>query len=76
MAVTLGRPYVGCNSYGRREDETIYQVLYSRGRGGLSRELVKFLRTSRYPPQTRQINCRRSSRFAGDVLMTSDRPRR
>ena len=54
--------------------ETIYQALYIRGRGGLSRELVKCLRTSRDRRTPNRSIARRSSRFAGEVLMISDRP--
>jgi IS30 family transposase len=54
--------------------ETIYQALYIRGRGGLSRELVKCLRTGRDQRKPNRSIARRSSRFAGDVLMISDRP--
>jgi IS30 family transposase len=53
--------------------ETIYQALI-RGRGGLSRELVKCLRTGRDRRKPNRSIARRSSRFAGDVLMISDRP--
>jgi IS30 family transposase len=54
--------------------ETIYQALYIRGRGGLSRELVKCLRTGRDRRKPNRSIARRSSRFAGEVLMISDRP--
>lgn len=54
--------------------ETIYQALYIQGRGGLSRELVKCLRTGRDRRKPNRSIARRSSRFAGDVLMISDRP--
>lgn len=63
----------------RRKDlhivhETIYQALYMRGRGGLSRELAKCLRTGRDRCKPNRSIARRSSRFAGDVLMISHRP--
>ena len=54
--------------------ETIYQALYIRGRGGLRRELVKCLRTGRDRRKPNRSIARRSSRFAGEVLMISDRP--
>lgn len=54
--------------------ETIYQALYIRGRGGLSRELVKCLRTGRDRRKPNRSIARRTSRFAGDVLMIGDRP--
>ncbi|GAP53629.1 transposase for insertion sequence element IS1086 [Arthrobacter sp. Hiyo6] len=63
---------------GRRDlhivHQTNYQALYIRGRGGLSRELVKCLRTGRDRRKPNRSIARSPSRFAGDVLMISDRP--
>lgn len=59
---------------GRKElhivHETIYQALYIRGRGGLSKELVKCLPTGRDRRKPNRSIARRASRFAGDLLMT------
>jgi IS30 family transposase len=65
------------NAFPGRKDlhivhETIYQALYIQGRRGLSRELVKWLRTGRFRRKPNRAIARRSSRFAGDVLMITD----
>ncbi len=54
--------------------ETIYQALYIKGRGGLSRELVKCLRTGRDLRKHNRAIPRRTSRFAGEVLMIATPP--
>lgn len=54
--------------------ETIYQALYIKGRGGISRELVKCLRTGRDRRKHNRTIPRRASRFAGEALMIDDRP--
>jgi IS30 family transposase len=66
------------NAFPGRKDlhivhETIYQALYIQGRRGLSRELVKWLRTGRFRRKPKRAIARRSSRFAGDMLMITDR---
>jgi hypothetical protein len=53
--------------------ETIYQALYIRGGVGLSTELVECLCTGRDRHKSNRSFARRSSRFAGGVLLIGDR---
>ena len=54
--------------------ETIYQALYVQGRGQLRRELQKALRTGRARRRPHRRGDQRNGRFAGPMLMISDRP--
>lgn len=53
--------------------ETIYQALYVQARGGLNRELTKFLRTGRSMRKPRRRDQERRGRIP-DMVMISDRP--
>jgi IS30 family transposase len=53
--------------------ETIYQALYHGGRGGLSRELTKKLRTGR-PLRRRRRSDQRSVRFIAPAELIEQRP--
>jgi len=54
--------------------ETIYQALYVQGRGELRRELHKALRSGRAWRKAQRRGDERIGRFAGPMLMISDRP--
>jgi IS30 family transposase len=54
--------------------ETIYQALYVQGRGQLRRELAQALRTGRARRRPHRRADQRSGRFAGPMLMISERP--
>ena len=53
--------------------ETIYQSLYVQARGGLKRELTKYLRTGRAMRKPRRREGARSGRIP-DMVMISERP--
>jgi transposase, IS30 family len=54
--------------------ETIYQALYHGGRGGLSRELTRKLRTGRALRRRRRRSDARTPRFAAPALLIDHRP--
>ena len=53
--------------------ETIYQSLYVQSRGGLNRELTRYLRTGRSVRKPRRRESERRGRIP-DMVMISDRP--
>ena len=53
--------------------ETIYQSLYVQARGGLKRELTKYLRTGRSMRKPRRLEGERRGRIR-DMVMISERP--
>ena len=54
--------------------ETIYQALYHRGRGGLSRQLTRRLRTGRPLRKARRSPGQRRIRFVAPALLIDHRP--
>jgi IS30 family transposase len=54
--------------------ETIYQALYNGGRGGLSRQLTKKLRTGRPLRKRRRRAHERTPRFVAPALLIDHRP--
>ncbi len=54
--------------------ETIYQALYHGGKGGLSRELTKKLRTGRPLRKRRRTACQRQPRFIAPSVLIDHRP--
>jgi len=55
--------------------ETIYQALFVQARGGLNKELVKYLRTNRRHRRPRSVTARNSDRGRiSDMVMISQRP--
>lgn len=58
----------------RVSHETIYQALYVQARGGLKREIAAALRTGRIRRKPHRCSERRQSRFAGGMVMISERP--
>ncbi|WP_433855039.1 IS30 family transposase [Streptomyces kronopolitis] len=54
--------------------ETVYQALYSRGRGDLHRDLTGHLRTGRRLRRPRRLAHRRTSRPVKNMMMISERP--
>ncbi len=58
----------------RMSHEAIYQALYLQGRGELSRELHRALRTGRACRRTRASAAGRRARFTAPMVMISERP--
>jgi len=54
--------------------ETVYQSLYVPGRGGLCRELTRYLRTGRACRRPRRRPNQRTPRYVDPMVMISDRP--
>ena len=55
--------------------ETIYQALFVQARGGLNKELVKYLRTNRRHRRPRSVTARNGDRGRiSDMVMISQRP--
>ncbi|MDN3360190.1 IS30 family transposase [Actinomadura sp. DC4] len=58
----------------RVSPETIYQAIYVQARGGLRREVALALRTGRTRRKPHRSPQQRTSRFADEMVMISERP--
>jgi len=58
----------------RVSPETIYQAIYVQARGGLRREVADALRTGRARRKPHRSPDQRTSRFADEMVMISERP--